>query len=199
MSIDTAAKSAKRATFFWVAAFLVGMFGTAILVNSTDFIPKPWSTAIMILPMLLLIPMVRATERMQRATGCHSAVVIRYNRRMLATSFAYVIGLGVALTLFRGQDVSKPVAALLSLMPTLPLFAMVWAMGRYIVEENDEYLRVRTINAALIATGVLLCAATFWGFLNTFEVAPAVPSWAAVPVWAIGLAIGQLVNKVRGA
>ncbi|PQM27839.1 hypothetical protein CVO77_04600 [Sphingopyxis lindanitolerans] len=195
----TDASSAKRATLLWAAAFFVAMFGTPMVLSVTHVLSGPWATAVMILPMLLLIPMVRATERMQRVTGCASTVARRYNRRMLGASFAYVIGLGAGLLLLRGQDVAKPVAALLALLPTLPVFAMIWAMARYVIEEKDEYLRARTVNAALIATGLLLATATFWGFLTTFEVAPDVPAWAAVPVWCIGLGFGQLVNRVRGA
>lgn len=190
--------SAKRATLFWALAFVGGMFGTGLLLF-TDFVRPPWGMAIMILPMLLLIPMVRASERMQSATGCASPAMMRYNRRMLAASFAYVVGFLIAVALFKGQTVSKPAAALLSLLPTLPALGMIWAMARYVIEESDEYLRARTVNAALTATGLLLGIATFWGFLTTFGVAPHVPMWAVVPVWAIGLGIGQLVEKVRGA
>lgn len=199
MTADTTAAAAKRTTFLWVLAFFVGMFGTPMLLSATDVVPAPWGMAVMVLPMLLLIPMVRSAERMQAATGCASLVARRYNRRMLAASFAYVVGLGVALTLFQAQDVAKPVAAALSLLPTLPVLAMIWAMARYVIEESDEYLRARTVNAALIATGVLLGVATFWGFLTTFGVTPDIPTWAAVPVWCIGLAIGQLAAKVRGS
>lgn len=197
MTADTAS-SAKRATSFWATAFIVGMFGAGALLF-TDLIQPPWGMAVMLVPMLLLIPMVRASERMQRAAGSASPAAARYNRRMLATSFAYVIGFLVAIALFVDQTVSRPVAAMLSLLPTFGTFGMIWAMARYVIEESDEYLRVRTVNAALVATGLLLATGTFWGFLTTFGVAPHVPMWAVVPVWAIGLAIGQLVNKVRGA
>ncbi|WP_260580519.1 hypothetical protein [Sphingopyxis sp. PET50] len=199
MTDDTAAASAKRAVTFWIFAFVGAMFGTALLLRTTAIVPAPWGMAVLIAPMLLLIPLVRAAEAMQRQTGCDSAAAVRYNRRILFASFLYVAGLAAALILFKGQDVSKPVAALLSLLPTLPVFGIIWAMGRYIVEESDEYLRARTVSAALVATGLLLAVATFWGFLTTFEVVPNVPMWAAVPVWCFGLGIGQLVNKVRGA
>ena len=197
MAANTAS-SAKRATFFWVTAFMVGMFGTGLLLF-TDFVQPPWGMAVMLLPMLLLIPLVRASERMQRATGCASPAAVRYNRRMLAASFAYVIGFLIAVALFDDRAVSKPVAAMLSLLPTFGTFGMIWAMARYVIEEDDEYLRARTVNAALVATGLLLAAGTFWGFLTTFGVTPHVPMWAVVPVWAIGLGIGQFVNKVGGA
>lgn len=197
MTADTAS-SAKRAIFFWVTAFMIGMFGTGLLLF-TDFVQPPWGMAVMLLPMLLLIPMVRASERMQHATGSASPAAARYGRRMLAASFAYVIGFLIAVALFDDRAVSKPVAAMLSLLPTFGTFGMIWAMARYVIEESDEYLRARTVNAALVATGLLLAIGTFWGFLTTFEVAPHVPMWVVAPVWAIGLAIGQLVNKVRGA
>lgn len=196
--MNTTTASAKRATLFWAFAFVGGMFGTGLLLF-TEFVHPPWGIAIMILPMLLLIPMVRASERMQDATGCASPAMTRYNRRMLAASFAYVIGFLIAVALFREEAVSKPAAALLSLLPTLPALGMIWAMAHYVIEESDEYLRARTVNAALTATALLLAVATFWGFLTTFGVAPHVPTWAAVPVWAVGLGIGQLVEKVRGA
>lgn len=196
--MDTTTVSAKRTTSFWALTFVGGMFGTGLLLF-TDFVRPPWGMAIMILPMLLLIPMVRASERMRSATGCASPALTRYNRRMLAASFAYVVGFLIAVALFKEQAVSKPAAALLSLLPTLPALGMIWAMTRYVIEESDEYLRARTVNAALTATGLLLAIATFWGFLTTFDVAPHVPAWAAVPVWAVGLGVGQLVEKVRGA
>lgn len=196
--MTSATSSAKRATFLWAAAFMVGMSGTGALLF-TDFVQPPWGMAVMLVPMLLLIPMVRASERMQRAAGSASPAATRYNKRMLAASFAYVIGFLVAIALFVDQTVSKPVAAMLSLLPTFGTFGMIWAMARYVIEERDEYLRVRTVNAALVATGLLLAAGTFWGFLTTFGVAPHVPMWVLVPIWAMGLGIGQLVNKVRGA
>jgi len=190
--------AARRTAGLWAIAFLVAMFATAWFLKSGKIVAAPWGLAVMILPMLLLIPMVRATERMQRETGCASAVVARYNRRMLVASFAYVVGLGGALLLFRQHDAAKSYAALLALLPTLPVFGMIWAMARYVIEEKDEYLRARTVNAALIATGLLLAVATFWGFLTTFEVAPAVPMWTAVPTWCLGLGLGHLIGKVRG-
>lgn len=196
--MTSATSSTKRATFLWSAAFMVGMSGTGALLF-TDFVQPPWGMAVMLVPMLLLIPLVRASERMQRAAGSASPAAARYNRRMLAASFAYVIGFLVAVALFVDQTVSKPVAAMLSLLPTFGTFGMIWAMARYVIEESDEYLRVRTVNAALVATGLLLATGTFWGFLTTFGVAPHVPMWVLVPIWAMGLGIGQLVNKVREA
>ena len=32
---------------------------------------------------------------------------------------------------------------------------------------------------------------SFWGFLETFELVPHVPGWWAVPIWALGMGLGQ--------
>jgi hypothetical protein len=37
--------------------------------------------------------------------------------------------------------------------------------------------------------------ATFYGFLDTFQLVPHVEGWAAVPLWAIGLAVGNLIAR----
>lgn len=189
----------KRAIWLWAGAFMAGMFGMAGWLSTSGLMGKPWSLALMALPMLLLIPMMRASERSQRASGCASPVAVRYNRHMLVVSFAYMIGLFTATSLYNAYDLTPVQAGLLSLLPTLPIFGMIWAMGRYLVEEQDEYLRARVVASALIATGLLLAIATFWGFLASFKAVPAMPGWAVVPIWAVGLGVGQLVNKVRGA
>ena len=49
------------------------------------------------------------------------------------------------------------------------------------------------ISAALIGLALVLLAGTLWGFLETFGIAPHVPAWWVVPVWAIGLGLGQMI------
>ncbi len=192
-------RNQKRALGLWAVAFLGSMLAMGIFLTSTHYDSKPWGQALMLLPMILIIPMVRTSERLQAHKGCASPVVVRYNRRMLGVSFAYVIGLFAATLIFKNYELNALQAALLSLLPTLPVLGMIWAMGRYLIEETDEYLRNRTVNASLIATGFLLAVATFWGFLANFDVVRPTSGWAAVPVWCVGLGLAGVINKVRGA
>ncbi|MBF7012959.1 hypothetical protein QUC32_25380 [Novosphingobium resinovorum] len=183
--------------WFWGGAFFVGMFGTGFAARALDLGSIP-SALVMIPPMLLLIPLVRASEKAQAACGALSPATRRYNRRGLIWAFGYVIFLFVAV--FGAKSgASGPLLWLLALLPALPIFFMLWTMARYLVEETDEYLRMRVINAALWATGLLLAVATVWGFLETFELVPHVPGWAAVPVWAVGLGASSIVNRWREA
>lgn len=185
---------ARLSTLLWAAAFVVAMIGMAFL---TVLLPLPplMRTVAMIAPMLLLIPMVRAAERSQAACGNMSPALRRYNRRGLLWAFSYVILLFGALSVYRNWHLQGALLWIVAILPSLPLFFFIGSMGRYLVEEQDEYLRQRAILASLWATGILLAVATCYGFFETFGLVRYVEAWAAVPVWAIGLAIGQLIVR----
>jgi hypothetical protein len=181
----------------WGGLFVAAMVGAGIgarFAELNDF----WSMAVMVPPMLLLIPLVRSTER--RAAGnCAFTLALRqYNRRTLIWSFAYIIALFAAVSIDKAFAPTGPAAFAIAILPALPIIYFIWALGRYLVEESDEYIRMRQVQAALIATGLLLGIGTFWGFLETFGLVPHVPSWAVVPVWAIGLGVGNVVNARGG-
>ena len=45
------------------------------------------------------------------------------------------------------------VLATLAILPALPLIGIIWAFGRLLIEETDEYLRSLTVRQFLVATG----------------------------------------------
>ena len=194
----TAAETpAGRGPLLWGALYAVSV---AIIVGLriTDAVSAPVGLILFVGAMGLLIPFVRSAERRSAARGCMNSVIVRYNRRMLAASMGYVFGLGIAIALWNAYDLSGPVVFAIALLPTLPTFAMVWAMGRYLVEEQDEYLRYRTVRAAIISLGLVLAIGIFWGFLEMFELVPHIWAWWVLPVWSVGLGLAQLWMKVRG-
>ena len=186
-----------RGPLFWGALFVVSMCGAAALAGF-GAIEGPARTIVMIAPMVLMVPMVKAAEARGAAKSCVNPVIVRYNRRILFSSFGYVLGLGIAIAIWNASEVSKATAFALALLPTLPTFYMIWAMGRYLVEETDEYLRYRTVRAAIMSLGMVLVIGIFWGFLELFEVVPHIWAWWVLPVWAMGLGLAQLWMKVRG-
>jgi uncharacterized membrane protein len=187
-------RTSKRVATLWVAAFVIAMFGVAWLVDGLA-ISRTWKMVASLAPMLLLIPMVRAVERSQRQCGAYSAATGTYNRRALIWSFSYVLLLVGAITANRAWHPAGALAWVIAILPALPVFFLIWSMGAYIVEETDEYLRQRTVISALWATGFLLALATCYGFLETFKLVPHVEGWAAVPVWAVGLGLGNLMGR----
>lgn len=194
---EDAIVSPRRAPLLWGLAFVVAMFGTGMVarvVELNDF----WSMAVMLPPMLLLVPMIRSTERGGNFNGCTSPALRRYNRRGLIWAFGYVAALFFAISVNDWLEPEGPLLWLIAVLPSLPILYFVWALHRYLVEETDEYLKMRYVGDALFGLGLLLVVATIWGFLETFKVVPHIQSWFVVPVWAIGLGLSQIVRRARG-
>ena len=120
----------------------------------------------------------------------------RYNRRVIFLSLAYAVLLILAVYGFKHQLVSGAAAYPVAILPALPIIGIFGAIGRYLVEEQDEYIRMLMVRQTLWASGFTLSVATIWGFLDNFKlVGHADGYWVAI-LWFFGLGIGGLVNKL---
>jgi hypothetical protein len=92
-----------------------------------------------------------------------------------------------------------PALWLIALLPAVPLSMVFWFYGRFFVELTDEYIRLLEIKKALIATGIVMMAATAWGFLESYAGAPHVPLFAVPLAWfpcqGIGAAIVGIAER----
>ena len=129
--------------------------------------------------------------------GCASPAMLRYNKRMMWSSIAYMVGLMGAVWVYKEIALSRPLLVVVALVPAAAVLGMVWTMGRLLFEEDDECLRFRIVKQALFATGGLLAVSTVWGFLEMFGLVVHVPAWAAVPVFAVMLGVGQCFRWMR--
>ena len=121
----------------------------------------------------------------------------RYNRSVLLLSAGYALALfGVAAFFNNHPEPDGASAYLIAVLPALPLLGIFFALGRYLVEEADEYLRLLLVRQALIATALTLSVATVWGFLENFGLVRHVYAYAAAILWFGGLGLGACVNKV---
>lgn len=119
-----------------------------------------------------------------------------YKRRVLVLALAYVACLLPAVYLFSRHAVPPgPLAYLLGVLPALPVIGFFVAIGAYLVEERDEYLRMLATRQSLIASGIALTVATGWGFLEGFELVPHLAGFWWATVWFIGLGVGAAVNR----
>ena len=147
MTTQSETGNGRRISLYWGAAFVIGTFGTGTLARYFQL--DGWLTmAVMIPPMLLLIPFLRSVERANIQAGNSSPAMQRYNRRALIFAFGYMAALFAAIG---ATDMFKPqgaVAWVLAILPSLPIAYMVYAMGRYLTEEDDEYLRMKAASAA---------------------------------------------------
>ncbi|NCP11637.1 MAG: hypothetical protein GW859_06735 [Sphingomonadales bacterium] len=174
----------------WVGLFLASA-GVIAALKLTEAIDPTTAFVLFAISMILLVPMIRAMRAAGPAGVGASSAAIRYTKRIGISSALYVLGLGIAITIDRKLELSTALALAIAMLPVLPIFGMIWSMGRYLVEEQDEYLRHRAAMASLAGLGLLLGAASFWGFLETFGIVPHAQGWWAMPIWAIGMGLAQ--------
>ena len=93
----------------------------------------------------------------------------RYNIRVVWLSLAYAVFLLAAVYSFKHQLLSGAPAYLAAILPALPIIGIFAAIGRYLVEEQDEYVRMLIVRQTLWASAFALSVATIWGFLESFE------------------------------
>jgi hypothetical protein len=127
----------------------------------------------------------------------HSPAQRRYNRHVLILSAVYGITLIIVLSAFARHMVSGPLAYLVGILPALPIIGIFFAVGRYLIEESDEYLRMLMVRQSLIASGFMLSVATAWGFLESVDLVPHVDAYYSAVLWFLGLGIGAIANKMR--
>ena len=173
------------------AGSIFASFGAISGLRLSGAIDGTTGFILMAFTMILLIPLIKTATARQKARGYLSPAINRYNKRFLLASFGYVLGLGLAVTINDRVELSQGETILIALLPIIPVLGMIWTMARYIVEEQDEFLRHRAVMASLTGLGLVLTLGTFWGFLETFEVVPHVWAWWVFPAWAIGMGVSQ--------
>jgi hypothetical protein len=120
----------------------------------------------------------------------------RYNWRVICLSLFYAAFLFGAVYGFSHKLVPGSLRFLIAVLPALPIIGIFVSLGRYLVEEQDEFLRMLTVRQILWASGFALSIATVWGFLENFGlVGHADGYWVAV-TWFLGFGLGGAVNKL---
>jgi hypothetical protein len=174
-----------------------------LLMGATPALAETWGIdGIALLPFFLpalaaLVWMSREISANARRRGCATAAGLAYNRRMLPMAAGYVVVLLGAILLHQHYHITGPALYLIAVLPALPLIGIVWALGRFLIEETDEYQRALAVRKMLVASGFLLVVATIWGFLEEFGLVPHLPAYWCFIVWSFGLGIGAIWNKLR--
>ncbi len=123
----------------------------------------------------------------------------RYNRTMVVLSLVYV-GLLITAQIAIGRySLTGPIAYITAVLPALPIIGVFAAIGRYLVEEEDEYLRLLSVRQTLVASAFALSVATAWGFLESFNLALHVDAYWIAVIWFGGLGLGTCANKIHMA
>lgn len=126
----------------------------------------------------------------------------RYNRRVIILSIAYAVLLFAAVYGFKHDLLSGAPAYAAAVLPALPIIGVFAAIGLYLIEEQDEYVRMLMVRQTLWASGFALSLATVWGFLESFELVGHIESYYVAILWFGGLGLGACANRLtigRGA
>ncbi len=127
---------------------------------------------------------------MSRAEG-------RYVVRLAATMAAFLVALFAVKRWF--GSAWPPTGLWLyvaAVIPALPILAAIAVVGRYLVEEADEYQRVLLVRAVLWATGATLAVTTVWGFLEAYAHIRPPQAGLEFMLFCIALGVAQVVGRL---
>lgn len=108
----------------------------------------------------------------------------------------YVVSLIGAKTLFEAYPMTGAPAWMLALVPGLAVVGYIYAIGMYVIEQRDEFVRMLMVRQMLIAMGLTLSVASVWGFLENFGLVGHVEAYWIVVIWSFGLAMGSITNRL---
>jgi hypothetical protein len=120
----------------------------------------------------------------------------RYNIRMIWLALLYMVALIGATYGFEHDQLNGATAYIAAILPALAIIGMFGAIGRYLVEEGDEYQRMLLVRQILWASAFALSLATTWGFLESFGLTGHVEAFYIAVVWFLGLGLGAIYNRL---
>lgn len=113
-----------------------------------------------------------------------SPAAMNYQKRFWPFMAAYVLAVA-AISGWLGWEpqLGGALGVLIAALPALPIGGVLWAMGRYLDEEQDEFLRMKQVRSMLIAFGVTMFVCTLWGFISQYADIWSLPLYMVFPLF----------------
>lgn len=187
----------KRPVLIWFAIFAIYLVAAIVALGMSDIDNPLIANGIILISMIFLCKaglnaMANAGQR-----GAVGSSLRTYLLRMLIVSVTYVGSMFAASTLISEGDPITLFSVLLAVIPGLAVVGYFYAMGRYMAEQEDEFLKMLMVRQSLIATGIAFSAASIWGFLESFGQVSHLDAYWWPIIWFFGIGIGAIVNKVQ--
>ncbi|MBV7258719.1 hypothetical protein KCG46_03905 [Erythrobacter sp. WH158] len=188
-----------RGPLFWMGMMFISTIAVAVLAISGAVENKGAIMILLVAPASLMIAVYKAAQNQPMDDNCvaKSTAQQRYIKRVAISTSLYLMTF--ALMTFLKDEVEVPLVAqyILAVLPGLAVCGIFWAVGRLIVEEEDEFLRMLTVRQTLIASALSLSAASVWGYLESADlVVHADAYWYAI-IWFFGLGVGAVANRIQ--
>ncbi|MEP3422434.1 MAG: hypothetical protein ABJN35_11910 [Erythrobacter sp.] len=190
-----------RSLWFWLGMTAASTAMVSALAITGAVEHKGALMILLIVPAMTMMAIIAAVvNRGQSASGgCPAAGAAqrRYVKRVAICSSLYLATF--ALMTFLDQEVELPFAVrvMIGILPGLAVSGIFWAIGRLIVEEQDEFMRMLIIRQSLIASAMALTSASVWGFLETADIAPHIDAYWFAIIWFFGLGVGAIFNRIQ--
>ena len=190
-----------RGPFFWLG-LTFGSMGVVLALALSGAIENKAVVAILMLaPLLTAAAMFKAMLNANQAGdgNCVSKgqAQRRYVKRVAIFTSLYLATFA-ALTFIDHVDNIPPAAHyVIGVLPGLAVIGFFWAIGRLIVEEADEFIRMLTIRQVLVASALAMSAASIWGFLESADLVVHIDAYWYAVIWFVGLFFGALANRIE--
>ena len=121
----------------------------------------------------------------------------RYERNTLRWMAYYAVVLLCSVWFVKHDGQERGFLYFWSVVPAVPVIAVIWGMSRYLKEEADEYQRLLTMQAILVGTAALLGAVVVNDFLRSFAGLAGLPPFALFLTFCVPMAATQWLQKLR--
>ena len=144
-----------------------------------------------------------------RSSADPSIFVFDFRRKMALKLLAQTPGASVRFHAITPHQLAQKPEAFLTqttagIVPVVRVDGQTLGNGRpgphtlALMRESDEFVRAMTAKQFIIATGVAMAIAVFWGFCETFANAPHLPAWLIYPLfWAAQGVVSPFIRSSR--
>lgn len=125
-----------------------------------------------------------------------SAAERSYAKRVVIFTALFLAAFALV-TIFEGEvSHASLLGYVIAALPGLAVIGVFWSIGRLIVEEEDEFLRMLTVRQTLIASALALSVASVWGFLEAADLVAHIDAYWYAVIWFAGLFLGAIANRI---
>ncbi|MEP0189505.1 MAG: hypothetical protein ABJP70_02485 [Erythrobacter sp.] len=119
-----------------------------------------------------------------------------YIKRVAIFTSLYLASFAALTFMDQLGNLPRPAQFAIGALPGLAVTGFFWAIGRLILEETDEFIRMLTIRQTLIASALAMSAASVWGMLESADLVVHIDAYWYAIIWFAGLAVGSVVNRI---
>lgn len=195
--MSKARTATRKPVGIWFAAFAATLVTMLVAAKLLDIQDPLIANGMVLFSMIFLVKAGLNAAANAASAGESGAAQRNYLRRMLAVSLTYVGSLFAASALIADGDPVTPLSVTVAIVPGLAVAGYFYAIGKYLFEQQDEFLRMLMVRQALVATGLAFSLASVWGFLESFGQVPHLDAFWWPIVWFFGLGLGAAANKLQ--